>query len=352
MTVSTRSAAAPICVATVLLTAVLALSGCGGAPATSSSVRTGYDQAPPTAGTPAGKGGAADLNVSESAIAPAPGTGDIAAPGTVKLVVVNKTLRLEATDVNGTLTRIRELAVRDGGDIANLQVSTSIDQPVYRPLPASEQQSGADSPALRAFVVVRVPVAKFQTFVDDASKLGVVKYQAQSSDDVTQQHVDMKARLGNLAAEQTRLRQLFSRATNVKDMLEIERELTRVQGEIESMQAQISFLERQAAMATVTIELTEPKPLVRPAGIDWGVGAAVTEGVRAFVGTMNVLIVMLGPVLAILLFVALPAFLVVRGLVRRANRRRSARLAASPDDGPQDDGQAGDGADGTAESSD
>ena len=47
-------------------------------------------------------------------------------------------------------------------------------------------------------------------------------------------------------------------------MLAIERELARVRGDIESMTAQLTTMERQAAMATLTIELVEPKPIVRP----------------------------------------------------------------------------------------
>jgi hypothetical protein len=114
---------------------------------------------------------------------------------------------------------------------------------------------------------------------------------------------------------------MFTKATKVSDMLAIEQELTRVQGDIESMQAQIAYLERQAAMATVTLELTEPTPLISPAGgTDWGVSKAFTEAVRAFVSTMNDVIVILGPLLALLLFVGVPVWLVI-WVFRRVTRR-------------------------------
>jgi hypothetical protein len=270
----------------------------------------------------------------DSAVVP-PSRGEVAKAGQTKLVVVNKTLRLETADVNAALAKLRLLARKAGGDIANMQVSTSSDQPIYRPMPADSSGQAPDSSSnpLQAFVTVRVPAATYAGFVDDAAKLGRVLFQSESTDDVTQQHVDMKARLANLKAEQARLRQLFARARTVKEMLEVEQELSRVQGEVESLQAQIDYLERQAAMATVTIELAEPKPIVRPAGIDWGVGSALTDSIRAFVDTLNVLIVMLGPALAILIFVALPVFLVVRAIVRRSRRRTAAAAAGSTDEG-------------------
>lgn len=91
-------------------------------------------------------------------------------------------------------------------------------------------------------------------------------------------------------------------------MLAVEKELSRIRGEIESMQAQIAYLERQAAHSVITVELTGPKPIVRPTGENWGFTAALTESVRAFVHTINTLIVLLGtlaPVIIILVLAAL-----------------------------------------------
>jgi Flp pilus assembly protein TadB len=178
--------------------------------------------------------------------------------------------------------------------------------------------------------VIRVPATKYQAFIDEAAKLGKVLIQTENTDDVTQQHIDLKARLDNLRAQETRLREFFAKAKTVSEMLQIENELSRVRGEIESMAAQVAYLERQAAMATVTIELAEPKPLVRPGGVDWGVGTAFTSSVRAFVGTLNVLIVMLGPILAIGLFIVLPAYLIGRFVWRVVRKRRAARTATAP----------------------
>jgi len=269
--------------------------------------------------------------------APAPSDaarGSAGSPSTVttqKLVVVNKTMRIETANVDDAIANIRELVARDGADISSMQVATASDQPIYyQPMPLADGSvPQTSSGPLRAYVTVRVPSAKYAAFVADAANLGTVITESESADDVTQQHVDMVARLGNLNAEQARLRQLFAKANTVKDMLAVEQELTRVQGDIESLKAQINYLENQAAMATVTLELSEPKAVVAPAGTDWGVQTALTDSIRAFVSTMNILIVVLGPVLALLVFLGLPAALIAWLVYRRIKRHRHRVAAAS-----------------------
>jgi hypothetical protein len=327
-------AAARLAIAVALVTTALALGACSawtGQPTATSGVSESLVSpgVPSVAGD--SKTTSSDYGVANGAAsAPEPSRTGASTASVEKLVVVNKTMRIETAKVDEAIAKIRELVARDGAEIQSMQVSTAVDQPIYRePVPLSDGSSSQSSSGpLRAYVTVRVPSDKYPAFIADAAKLGTVLTESETADDVTQQHVDMKARLGNLTAEQGRLRQLFAKATSVKDMLAIEQELTRVQGDIESMQAQIDYLERQASMATVTLELSEPKAIVAPAGIDWGVQNAFTDSIRAFVGTMNVLIVILGPVLALLLFVGVPAALVVWLILRAVKRRRTRRATA------------------------
>jgi len=320
-----------------LVAATLLVAACS-SPANESTVSSGGTSTLMSPGTPpVADGSKTGVGSSGSAAGVPPPTSpsrqDASTPSAVssqQLVVVNKTMLIKTAKVDDAIAKIRALVARDGAEISSMQVATAVDEPIYlNPVPLADgSRSAASAGPLRAYVTVRVPSDRYADFVAEAAKLGKVLTESETSDDVTQQHVDMKARLGNLQAEQSRLRQLFARATSVKDMLAVEQELTRVQGDIESMQAQLAYLERQAARATVTLELTEPKPIVRPAGTDWGVTIALTDSIRAFVATMNSLIVLLGPVIALLVFVGLPAGLIA-WLVTRAARKRRARLAAA-----------------------
>lgn len=321
----TRKRATGVTILAVLLVAALALGGCsalqelGGAksggtavmPPTPDQYQTGSAGAPQVTGEEAAR----DLAVAPEAAAGA-GADASKLASDERLIILDKTLRMQVEDVPGSVEGIRSLTAKYKGIVTNMQVSSDDDSPVY--------SASGDGAVLAGWVTVRVPNAQFDAFVADASKLGKVLRQSQNSQDVTQEHVDLKARLGNLRAEEKRLREFFASAKKVSEMLEIERELSRVRGEIESLDAQVKYLERQAAMATVTFELVEPKPVVRPQGEDWGFVDALTQSVRAFVGTVNGLIVLLGPLAAIGLLVILPVWLVVRALMRRRRARSAA----------------------------
>jgi hypothetical protein len=178
---------------------------------------------------------------------------------------------------------------------------------------------------------VRVPVDRFATFTDEVIALGTVRYQSEASEDVTQQHVDMAARLENLRAQEARLREFFDAAKTVDDMIKIEQELSRVRGEIEGLDAQVKYLERQAAMATVTIEFTEEKPVVRPDGDTWGFRDAITNGVR---GAAEVLTFGIALIIATapLWLIALVAFFIIRAIVRRRRNRAVPSTATAASD--------------------
>jgi hypothetical protein len=231
-----------------------------------------------------------------------------------RLVILTQTLRLEVDDTADSITAIRALVTKHDGIISDLQVATDTEDELYR-YDQYGYQSG-DGTALRGWVTVRVPADGFDAFVAAVSDLGTIKYQSEGSQDVTQEHVDLSARLANLRAEEARLREFFDAATDVEDMLAIEVELSRVRGEIESLDAQVKYLERQAAMATITIELVEPKPVVRPEGESWGFVEAITDGVR---GAAEVLTFAISFIIATapIWVVALIALLVTRVLLRR-----------------------------------
>lgn len=306
----------------------LVLAGCGSPGGNQAATST---SAPPPAVAERGALQVAPEASKDAAAGIAPGASGVGAdaskiPTADRLVIRNKTLRVEVEGVTVAIEKIRALAKRDGADITEMQVATSSDELVYRPM-AEGDAASQGSVALQAYVTVRVPADKYAAFIEEAAKLGRVLWQGENTSDVTQQHVDLSARLTNLRAQEVRLREFFAKAKNVTEMLQIESELSRVRGDIESMAAQVAYLERQASMATVNIELAEPKPLVRPTGTDWGVGKAFTDSIRAFVSTLNVFIVMLGPALAVGIFIALPIFLVVRFLLKRSRKRAPATVA-------------------------
>lgn len=328
--------------ALLLLLAALTLTGCGviqqaGKKTADSSagqtVAPGYDGSgdamsvlPPEArDVPHGTATTMEeysLN-SADAIAPAPGgSGEDAStvPPEDRLVIRTVDMRMRVEDVDESASAVRSAAEKRKGMVVDFQVSTDEGVPVYRPY--VEGSALTDGAALSGYITVRVPAEELEAFIDEVTGLGEVLRQAENESDVTQEHIDLAARLKNLEATETRLREFFEKAKNVTEMLSIEQELSRVRGEIESLKAQMAYLERQAAMSTVTVELTGPTPVVRPEGENWGFVDALTQSVRAFVGTINAIIVIAGG-LAPIVIIGLVVFLPTRAWFRRRAKARA-----------------------------
>ncbi len=232
-----------------------------------------------------------------------------------RLIIRNLALRLEVESVEDAISEIRDLVKAASGAITDLQVTNDDYGPVYR-----YEGTLSDGMALSAYVTIRIPVGDANDFNESIRSLGDVLREAEDESDVTQQHIDLSARLRNLQAQEEQLRSFFDKATDVEDLLAVQQELGRVRGEIESLQDRISYLERQASMATITVELIEPSAVVRPKGTDWGFVDAITTGVRALVNTINALIIILLGALP-LIMIGLVIFVIIRARLRKRGPR-------------------------------
>ena len=151
-------------------------------------------------------------------------------------------------------------------------------------------------------ISIKVPQSAYEQTLSDIRKLGTVKSDSSSGSDVTMQYVDLESRLKNLRAEESRLIAIMDQAKNVTEILAVEKELSRVQGDIESYQGRLNVLNNQIDFSTITVYITEPQPVV---SYDWGIGTAFTEAVHAFVGMIGGLIVLTGYLIPLVLYLAI-----------------------------------------------
>lgn len=221
---------------------------------------------------------------------------------TDRLVIKRKTLKLEVKDVRKTRDKIDEIVAKYNGNITSCIIfSEGPYPPIYRE--ENRLPAGGEDKALFATMVVKVPSDKFPLLIKDVKKLGEVEYEQESEEEVTQQYIDLSARLRNLKRQEERYLELLDMAKNVEEMLKVEAELSRIRGEIESLQAQVDHLKRSAKMATLTIELHEPSKIVQPPGFDWGFTKAITKAIQNFVGAINFLIMAFGAILPFILLI-------------------------------------------------
>jgi len=101
----------------------------------------------------------------------------------------------------------------------------------------------------------RVPASQLDQLMDSVASLGDEERRSLTAADVTEQYSDLETRLRNNVRLRDRLQQLLQRAKDVEDVLAIERELNRIQSDIETMQAQFDRLKSDVEMSALSIKL-------------------------------------------------------------------------------------------------
>ncbi len=190
---------------------------------------------------------------------------------------------------------------------------------------------------LAATVTIRVPAARFGEALSELRKLAwKVQQESTSGEDVTDQYVDLEARLKAQKATEEELlallREVRQSEGNAQEkaeaILSIYQRLTEVRTQIEQLQGQMQYLEKMSAMATITLELLPREPEVERPVIEEGF-----DPLRTLREAARVLVQILQGLVNALIWVAVVAlpFWVVAGLVIflwiRWRRRRAARKA-------------------------
>ena len=111
---------------------------------------------------------------------------------------------------------------------------------------------------LVGIITIRVPAEDFGNAMAALRALAVdVTHEATLSKDVTEEYVDLSAKLHNLEATEEQLLRLMEKAEKVEDILNIQRELSKTRGEIEQTKGRMQYLERTSAMSLIRVQLNQ-----------------------------------------------------------------------------------------------
>jgi hypothetical protein len=169
-----------------------------------------------------------------------------------RMLVRRGDLSEEVEDLTPTLVRTHSLTTSLGGYIA------------------SESRSDRS-----VNVSMRVPEPKLDVALDSLSQLGTVKSRRVSSQDVTEESIDVEARIKSLSAERDQLRALLDKAVTINDVFTIERELARVQGDIDSLQHRLEHLRNTSTLAELNAEFNKKRELGPVAAFFGAIGRGI-----------------------------------------------------------------------------
>jgi hypothetical protein len=155
-------------------------------------------------------------------------------------IIKNGDIELHVADLDASVEQVAKLVEGAGGFVAS--------QDFYA-------QPGSWR---RCSLTVRVPGGEFDKTLAELQKHGEVWRLTIGTQDVTEEFVDLEARLRNSEREEGVLLDLLERRTpKLADVLEVERELSRVRGDIERAQGRRRYLTERVSLSTIDIELTE-----------------------------------------------------------------------------------------------
>lgn len=249
-------------------------------------------------------------------LTPAAGRGSAAAGGSAgrgelaRRLVRTVDLELTVRRTTEAAQELERLAARLGGYVANVDGSRQDD-------------------LMRWSLSLRVPPERLDEALAAAKAMAVrVDREQQKVEDVTDQYVDLDARLRTLTATEAELRGLLAesrqRQRKVEDIMAVYTELTEIRSQIERIQGQLLSLQKLVAFSTLNIGLN-PVASARPLAAEgWQPGDTARGSARTLIGILHAL----GDFVIFAVIVLLPVGLILVLVVWSI--RRLWRLARGP----------------------
>jgi hypothetical protein len=169
-----------------------------------------------------------------------------AVPGELTIerkIVKTGYITLEVEDIAEAMDKVADVADELGGYVVSSHKSED-----------EKRNSG--------YITIRVSADRFDEAFDRLRQLAVsVPDESTEAKDVTEEYIDLHARLHNLEATEAQYLALLERAETVEEMLKVQQALSNVRGQIEQIEGRIKYLERTSDMSLIEVSLRETKPL-------------------------------------------------------------------------------------------
>ncbi len=181
-------------------------------------------------------------------------------------IIKTGNLRFETNDLEATYSQIQAALKAQNATVQN-------------------DTEGKDFESVFRKIIVRVPSKNFDLFLKEISK-GVAYFDNKeiSSQDVTEEYIDIDARLKAKKVLESRYLELLKKANKVTEMLEIEAQLSAIREEIEAKEGQLRYMQSQVSMSTITIEFYKKVAQESGATISYGskIWNAIKSGFNGF----------------------------------------------------------------------
>jgi hypothetical protein len=232
-----------------------------------------------------------------------------------QMIIWNATISLTVKDTQESMDATQAIARELGGYMIGSESWLSDEQ-------------------LYVTLTIRVPANRFEEAMIQLRDLALkVNRESATSEDVTDQYVDLESRLRHLEAEEAQLLEFLKQAEDTEAVLAVYDHLSETQAEIEQVKGRMAYLEKLSAMATITVELYPEEAELPVVEEGWKPVRTLRSAARSLVSTLqglgDAIIWFAIYLLPVLLIIALPIALLIWA-VRRWRRGRHPTHKQSP----------------------
>ena len=229
-----------------------------------------------------------------------------------RAIIYTGSLSVRVKDVNVAASDATSIATSAGGFVGG-------------------DKRSSDNAYDEATIVLRVPANKFGVVVDEIAKLGKQERRDISTEDVTEEALDLDARISSQRARVDSGRRLLAQAKTLSELVMLEGELAKREADLASLEAKKRRMDDLTSLSTITVSLLGPQAPAPAVEEDEEIGflTGLKGGWSALVGSLVVLLTIIGALLPWLSALGIP---VLGGiwLARRLRRQRVNPVIAPP----------------------
>lgn len=167
-----------------------------------------------------------------------------------RLIIKNGYASIEVLDFDKTMSDIKAFVNSNGGYVSDLSSSKYGD---YNEDKDRYYKSG--------YVNVRIPKRLFDQMFSEISSYGNVESTSISTNDITDSYRGISDEVINLEIREKKLREIMEKTVEITDVIEVERELSRVRGEINRLSGTLQNWESLVELSSINIQIIEVKTL-------------------------------------------------------------------------------------------
>ncbi len=219
-----------------------------------------------------------------------------------RMIIKTGTMNLEVDKFEDAEAKLNESVKKFGGYVSN---STS-----------NQYSSGKKYGSL----TLKVPADKFDALIADVTGFGKVMSQNVNASDITEEYVDLEARLKTQKELEERLIKLLNdKASRLTEVIEVEEKLASVRQKIESIEGRMKLLKSQSDLSTLTVSVYEPSLLDTSSGggFFYELGQAVKKGLKGFTNVLAYSITILIALIPVFVFVFVIVWLIKKFFFRK-----------------------------------